>query len=216
MFYWCVLSFHRLTVLATAKFISFLFLLKNEDAYFRERRRIFQRTKTHKNEDAKKTKKTQKNANAEKRGRIKTKTQKNATLLGHYTESLKIINSSFIIENIFTAFGNKYTTYYLYFWWTIVSYYKIMMKMKCTWLLHPLTWERKKKRQKKKKNENAKKKNEDTKQRRRIFSRTKTYFEERRRKKIKTKTKTQILGERCQLSSGEYCRCELRDSLNCS
>ena len=33
------------------------------------------------------------------------------------------------------------------------------------------------------------------------------YFQERRRKKTKkrTKTKTQILGERCQLSSGEYC-----------
>ena len=62
----------RLTVLATAKLTSFSFLLKNEDAYFRERKRIFQRTKTHisENEDAKKTK-TQKNENTKK-----TQTQK--------------------------------------------------------------------------------------------------------------------------------------------
>ena len=39
--------------LAIAKFTSFSFLLKNENANFRERRRIFQRTKTHisENED---------------------------------------------------------------------------------------------------------------------------------------------------------------------
>ena len=59
---------------------------------------------------------------------------------------------------------------------------------------------------KRKKNENAKKrkrkrtqKNENAyfQDRRRIFSRTKT--------PEKTQTKNQILGERCQLSSGEYC-----------
>ena len=50
------------TVLATAKLTSFSFLLKNEDAYFRERKRIFQRTKTHisENEDAKKRKRKRK------------------------------------------------------------------------------------------------------------------------------------------------------------
>ena len=68
-------------------------------------------------------------------------------------------------------------------------------------LLHPFTRERKKKKRKKK-NENAKK-------RKRIFSRTNTHIfkneDAKKKKKKKTKTKTQILGERCQLSSGEYC-----------
>ena len=63
-------------------------------------------------------------------------------------------------------------------------------------LLHPLT------RGRKKKNENAKerkKKNENA-----FFSRTKTHIFKNEDAK-ETKTKTQILGERCQLSSGEYC-----------
>ena len=72
-------------------------------------------------------------------------------------------------------------------------------------LLHPFTRERnkaKKKTKTQKKTENAKKKKTQKSQnayfqeRIRIFSRTRTQ---------KTKTKTQILGERCQLSSGEYC-----------
>ena len=92
-------------------------------------------------------------------------------------------------------------------------------------LLHPFTQERKKTQ----KNENAKKKrkrkrtqkNENAKKRKRkrtpkketqknakktkthIFKNEDAYFQERRREK--TKTKTQILGERCQLRSGEYC-----------
>ena len=66
------------TVIATAKLTSFSFLLKNEDAYFRERKRIFQRTKTQKNE------------NAKKRKRIKTNTQKNASLLGHFTKACRL------------------------------------------------------------------------------------------------------------------------------
>ena len=82
-------------------------------------------------------------------------------------------------------------------------------------LLHPFTRERKKR----KKNENAKKrkrkkmqkkkKNENAKKRKKtkthIFKNEDAYFQERRRKK------TQILGERCQLSSGEYCiRCQVQ------
>ena len=70
---------YSFTVLATAKLTSFSFLLKNEDASFRERRRIFQRTKTQKNQTQKKKrkrKKTQKYANAKNRRRIKTKTRK--------------------------------------------------------------------------------------------------------------------------------------------
>ena len=96
------------TVLATAKLTSFSFVLKNEDAYFRERKRIFQRTKTHisENEDAKKTK-TQKNENAKnakkKRKRKKTKTHKNEDAkerisIGALYKSLQIINSSFIYK----------------------------------------------------------------------------------------------------------------------
>ena len=54
---------------------------------------------------------------------------------------------------------------------------------------------------KRKKNENAKK---SIKTKTHVFKNEDEYFQERRRKK-KTKTKTQILGERCQLSSGEYC-----------
>ena len=74
-------------------------------------------------------------------------------------------------------------------------------------LLHPFTRERKK-------NENAKEGKKKTKTQKNA-KKTKTqkknaYFQERRRifsrrKTQKTKTKTQILGERCQLSSGEYC-----------
>ena len=74
-------------------------------------------------------------------------------------------------------------------------------------LLNPFTRERKKTQ----KNENAKKrkrkrtqKNENAKKTKtQIFKNEDAYFQERRRKK--TKTKTQILGERCQLSSGEDC-----------
>ena len=84
------------TVLATAKLTSFSFLLKNEDAYLRERKRIFQKTKTHisDNEDAKKTK-TQK-----KRKRKKTKTQKNASLLGHYTKACRLKSALLYVKNV--------------------------------------------------------------------------------------------------------------------
>ena len=45
---------------------------ENKDAYFKERRRIFQRTKTNKNEDAKKKRKRKKKgANAKKKRRRK-------------------------------------------------------------------------------------------------------------------------------------------------
>ena len=71
------------TILATAKFTSFSFLLRNKDAYFRERGRNIHRTKTHKNEEAKKenAKKNRENAKKKKQQqrRIKTKTQKNAS-----------------------------------------------------------------------------------------------------------------------------------------
>ena len=63
-------------------------------------------------------------------------------------------------------------------------------------LLHQFTRECKKKRKRTQKNV-KKTKNAYFQERRRIFSRVKT--------QKKTKTKTQILGERCQLSSGEYC-----------
>ena len=92
------------TVLATAKLTSFSFLVKNEDAYFRERKRIFQRTKTHisENENAKKRKR-KKNENAKKRKRKKTKTHKNEDAkerisIGALYKSLQIINSSFIYK----------------------------------------------------------------------------------------------------------------------
>ena len=65
------------TVLATAKLISFSFLLKNEDAYFRERRHK-------KNENAKK------NANAKKTKTHKNEDAKNAYLCGHYTKACKL------------------------------------------------------------------------------------------------------------------------------
>ena len=51
------------TELATAKLTSFSFLLKNGDAYFKERRCIFQRTKMQKKRRRKKTK-TQTNEGA--------------------------------------------------------------------------------------------------------------------------------------------------------
>ena len=70
-------------------------------------------------------------------------------------------------------------------------------------LLHPFTRECKKTQKKTKphKNENAK----NPKKRKSIFSRTKTHIFKNEDAKKKTKTKTQILGERCQLSNGEYC-----------
>ena len=81
------------TVFATAKLTSFSFFAE-------ERRRIFQRTKTHisENEDAyfrerrrkkrkrKKKRKRQKKTQTQK----KTKTQKNASLLGHYTKACRL------------------------------------------------------------------------------------------------------------------------------
>ena len=86
------------TVLATAKLSSFPFLLKNEDAYFGEQRRIFQRTKTHKNEDAtkkcKKAKNRKKNENATKKTH-KNEDAKERIYIGALYTSLQIINSSF-------------------------------------------------------------------------------------------------------------------------
>ena len=67
-------------------------------------------------------------------------------------------------------------------------------------LLHPFTRERKK-TQKNAKKTKAQKTQKKTKTH--IFKNEDAYFQERRREK--TKTKTQILGERCQLRSGEYC-----------
>ena len=52
------------TVLATAKLTSFSFLLKNEDAYFKNQKRIFQRKKTQKIKNAKKTQAQKKNEDA--------------------------------------------------------------------------------------------------------------------------------------------------------
>ena len=81
------------------------------------------------------------------------------------------------------------------------------MKLKCICVCTHLHENAKKKTQKKpnakknrKRKRTQKKKNENAyfQEGRGIFSRTKT-------QKKKTKTKTQILGERCQLSSGEYC-----------
>ena len=72
-------------------------------------------------------------------------------------------------------------------------------------LIAPIYTITQKKNAKKKKKKKAKKKRE--KKPKRIFSRTKThiFFKNDDAKKKKTKTKTQILGERCQFSSGEYC-----------
>ena len=83
------------------------------------------------------------------------------------------------------------------------------MKMKCICFCIHLYENAKnaKKKRKRKKNENAKerKKNENAKKRKGIFSRTKTHIFKNEDANKKTKTKTQIIGERCQLSSGEYC-----------
>ena len=77
-------------------------------------------------------------------------------------------------------------------------------------LLHPFTRERKKnaknenaKERKKRRRKKKTQKNEEVyfQERKSIFSRTKTHK--------KMKTKTQRLGERCQLSSGEYCTSSL-------
>ena len=69
-------------VLATAKLTSFSFLPKNEDAYCRERRRIFQRTKKQKNEDAKrKRKKKDKNTKTPKKNKTQKKPRRRRTYL---------------------------------------------------------------------------------------------------------------------------------------
>ena len=73
------------------------------------------------------------------------------------------------------------------------------MKIKCICFCTHLHENAKKKRKKKTKTQKNAKKTKTH-----IFKNEDAYFQERRRKK-KTKTKTQILGERCQLSSGEYC-----------
>ena len=70
-------------------------------------------------------------------------------------------------------------------------------------LLHPFTRERKKKKKTKTQKKITKTQKTQKKTKTHIFKNEDAYFQERRRKK--TKTKTQILGERCQLSSGEYC-----------
>ena len=77
-----LLSWHRFRFCWRTK----THISENENAYFRERRRIFQRTKTKKKTKTRKNENA-KNANAKKkRRRIKTKTQKNASLLGHYAK----------------------------------------------------------------------------------------------------------------------------------
>ena len=91
------------TVLATAKFTSFLFLLKNEDAYFRERRRIFQRTKAHKTKDAKKKHENANKGKKRKKKRNAKKTHKNEDAkerigIGALYTSLQIIKSAFVYE----------------------------------------------------------------------------------------------------------------------
>ena len=78
--------------------------------------------------------------------------------------------------------------------------------------LHPFTRERKKKTQKKKtktqKTQKKKRKRKTTQKKKtktHIFKNEDAYFKnEDATKKKKTKTKTRILGEQCQLSSGEY------------
>ena len=91
-------------------------------------------------------------------------------------------------------------------------------------LRHSFTREAKKKTHKTNKNEKTKErkkkklqktqktkthifKNEDAyfQEQRRIFSRTKTHIFKKEDAKKKTKRKTQILEERCKLSSDEYC-----------
>ena len=84
--------------------------MKDEDAYFRERKQIFQRTKTHISEDE--------NAYFRERKRIKTKTQKMQLQkktkthknedakkirisIGALYKSLQIIKSSFMYKTIF-------------------------------------------------------------------------------------------------------------------
>ena len=104
---WVEASNIAYTILTTAKLTSFSFLLKNEDAYFRERKRIFQRTKTHisENENAKNKRKRKKKKRKRKKNAIakkkKTKTHKNEDAkerisIGALYKSLQIINSSFI------------------------------------------------------------------------------------------------------------------------
>ena len=78
------------TVLATAKCTLLSFLLKNEDAYFRERKRIFQRTKTQKEIENAKITKTHKNEDAKERISI-----------GSLFKSLQIVNSFLYIKTIF-------------------------------------------------------------------------------------------------------------------
>ena len=83
------------TVLATAKLTSFSFLLKNEDAYFRERKRIFQRTKTQKKRKRKKKTKTQKKRKRRKKTHNNDGAKRRISI-GALYKSLQIINSSFI------------------------------------------------------------------------------------------------------------------------
>ena len=78
-------------------------------------------------------------------------------------------------------------------------------------LLHPFTQDAKKnpkrKKRKRKKKIRRRKRTQTKKKKTHIFKNEDAIFQERRCEK--TKTKTQILRERCQLSSGEYCRCSL-------
>ena len=74
------------TVLVTAKFISFLFMLNIEDANLRGQRHKFQKNNMHKNEDAKKKRKRKE----KQRRRMKAKTQNNASALRHKTKASRL------------------------------------------------------------------------------------------------------------------------------
>ena len=93
------------TVLATAKLTSFSFLLKNEDAFLRERKRIFQKTKTYisENEDAKKNEKAKQNNKKKKRKRIKRRREKTHLSWGIIQKSADY-NSSFIYKKYLDCF----------------------------------------------------------------------------------------------------------------
>ena len=85
------------TVLATAKFTPFTFLLKNEDAYFKERRRIKTKTQQKKKENAKKKRKRKKK-NQKKKKTHKNGDAKEGISVGALCKSLQIINSSIIYK----------------------------------------------------------------------------------------------------------------------
>ena len=84
------------TVLGTIKLTLFSFLLKNEDAYFREQRR---QKKPKPQKKKTKTQKSVKNARA-KNEDDKNEDAKDRISVGAFYKSLQIINNFLCIENI--------------------------------------------------------------------------------------------------------------------